>query len=429
MQETSDPQALRYLPGERQWLRSALLADQDGILTATRPRLARLARARGVERHDIDDVVQETLLEAWIHLDRLHAPAGFHSWIDEICRNICRRAARRRELDLRRYRSLVQPSSATDYGKEAEEADLLAADAHDPLEELNRQDLVQLLDRALGLLPPATRQIVEMCYLLELPHSEIAARLSLSRSALDVRLHRARSHLRQALHGPLRREAEALGVNLDEALAEGWQRTRLWCPLCACHRLEGCFLVPGADQEPNLHLRCPDCSRCYNQDTVHSMGMVRLSGTHSFRPAWKRTMQGLTDRVMQALEKGLHPCLRCGQPALIRVEGGDTETALLPGPRNREACPYSLWIHMHCTHCGNDIDGHGNLPSVDQLVYWSHPRSQQFLLQHPRWSSEPGRLVEYDGEPAIHFRIADMESSDHLTILAHRQTLRVLTIS
>ena len=70
MQKTIEPPVRQCLPNERQWLRSALLADQDGILTATRLRLARIARARGIEPHVVDDVVQETLLEAWSHRDR-----------------------------------------------------------------------------------------------------------------------------------------------------------------------------------------------------------------------------------------------------------------------------------------------------------------------------------------------------------------------
>ncbi len=431
MQKIVEPPVQQCLPGERQWLRSALLADQDGILTATRLRLARIARARGVEPHTIDDVVQETLLEAWSHLDRLHSPAGFHFWVDEICRNICRRAAHRRELDMLRHVPLLQPSDGEGFA----EADLLAADVPDPLEELSRQDLVLLLDRALGVLSPATRQIVEMCYLLELPRSEVAARLSLSSSALDVRLHRARRDLRHMLHGPLRQDAEALGLVLDEALAEGWQQTRLWCPLCAHHRLEGLFLAREAEDGPNLHLRCPDCSQRYQQDTVHSMGLVNLSGLHSFRPAWKRTMQGLSDRVIQALLQDQHPCLYCGKSASIQVKSRNTETDSYRScqdvplyPNSYEMNPSPFWVSLHCTHCGQR-DASGDVPSVDQLVYWSHPLTRQFLQQYPHWSSEPGKPVEYAGEPAIHFQIADVESSNHLTVLAHRQTLRVMTVS
>ena len=79
---------------ERERLRSALLADQDGILTSNRKRLARIAHARGIVPDAVDDVVQETLAEAWRTLDRLHSPIGFSFGLDEICRNICRRVAR-----------------------------------------------------------------------------------------------------------------------------------------------------------------------------------------------------------------------------------------------------------------------------------------------------------------------------------------------
>lgn len=428
MQKNLDILGQQCLPGERQWLRSALLTDQDGMLTATRLRLTRLARARGVDPHVVDDVVQETLLEAWSHLERLYAPAGFHAWIDEICRNICRRATHKRKIDLLRNASLPRSFSVGEHQASDEEGDLLtnlpAPDSFDPLEELSRQDLMVLLDQALGALPQATRQVVEMCHLLELPHSEVAARLDISISALDTRLHRARHQLRQILSGPLRRSAEEFGLALDEAVVEGWQETRLWCPLCACHRLQGCFQhVEGEVEGPNLHLRCPDCSQRYGQDTVHSMGLVSLANLHSFRPAWKRTMQGLADRMVQALPQGLHPCVYCGESALVQVQGSDTEATLSPPG------PYPFWIHMYCVHCGRDVDASGDVPSVDQLVYWSHPLTRQFLQQHPRLRSEPGRLVEHDGETALRFQIADLESTEHVTVLTHRQTLRVLTLT
>ena len=61
-----------------------------------------------------------------------------------------------------------------------------------------------LLDHALGSLSSSARELVELCYLVELPQREVAARLDLSLSALEARLHRARQHLRQVLNGPLR---------------------------------------------------------------------------------------------------------------------------------------------------------------------------------------------------------------------------------
>src|SRR5579864_132750 len=95
--------------GERQRLQAALLTDKEGLLQAVRPRLLRLAQLRGVAPDSIDDVVQETLLEAWKHLDRLQSLEGFHAWVDEICRNVCRRYARKMQTDLLRYVPLLNP--------------------------------------------------------------------------------------------------------------------------------------------------------------------------------------------------------------------------------------------------------------------------------------------------------------------------------
>jgi RNA polymerase sigma factor (sigma-70 family) len=411
---------------ELQRLKEALLSDKGGQLSAICSRLARIAQARGVAPDAIDDVVQETLLEAWNHLHRLYAPEGFQAWIEEICRNVCRRYAHRHTVELLRSAPLSWPDSALVHEHDREEINLLAAlpadHMSDPLEELCRQDMVLLLDRALGLLPPQTRQLVEMCHLLELPHPEVAACLSISTGTLETRLHRARRQLRQLLSGPLHNEAEAFGLALDQEIAEGWRETRLWCPLCARHRLQGCFMRPEASQGPNLHLRCPDCSQRYKQDTMHSMGLVSLAGLSSFRPAWKRAMQGMSDLMLQALAQGQYPCLCCGKPASIQVTYRGTETS-------SSLTPYPFWTHWHCEHCGESMDSNGDIPSVDQLVYWSHPHTRQFIQQHPRWSSEPGTLLDYNGQQAIRFHIADVESADHLTVLAHRQTLQVLTLS
>jgi hypothetical protein len=84
--------------------------------------------------------------------------------------------------------------------------------------------------------------------------------------------------------------------------------------------------------------------------------------------------------------------------------------------------PYQFWVKWHCPQCG------GGASSADDLVYWSHPLAEHFIMQHPRWISEPDRPVEYAGQPAIRFQMADMTSTERLTILAHRQTLQVLAI-
>lgn len=76
-----------------------------------------------------------------------------------------------------------------------------------------------LLDRAMSYLPDSARDAVELCYLAELPQAEAAARLGMTISALETRLHRARKQLRQVLNGALRADAESFGLALEPAMA------------------------------------------------------------------------------------------------------------------------------------------------------------------------------------------------------------------
>ncbi len=425
MQETIEGLEQQGLPGEHQRLRSALLTDQNGMLTATLLRLARIARARGVDSSAIDDVVQQTLLEAWSHLGRLTSPAGFQVWIDEICRNICRRYARFRQTNLLRNVPLPRSYQDTESTSNGEDTSPLTnipdPDTPDPLDVLSQQELALLLDRALGLLPQETRQVVEMCHLLESPHSEVAGRLGISVGALQTRLHRARRHLRQVLSGPLYEEAAAFDLVAEQEDDGKWVETRLWCSYCGRCHLQGSFVEAEPGGNVNLHLRCPGCSQHYGLDTVHSMGLVSLGKLRSFRPAWKRTMQGLSELVLLGLHQGEQPCPWCGSPTSIQIAGAEAAADDAPA-----LGPYHFWIRWLCAHCGVPVCPPGNLPSVDQVVYCHYPQAREFMAQHPRWHSTTETALEYAGQPAICFQITDAGSAENLIILAHRHTLRVL---
>ncbi len=315
----------------------------EAALVAARPRLLRLARLRGVPADVAEDVVQETLLEAWRCVDRLYDPTGIHRWLDEICRNICRRYARGHALD-QRHAHLPIPAPDDD-GDDATTAllnDIPDSDAPDPIEELTRQDMALLLDRALGLLPEGARELVELCYLRELPQREATDRLGLSLSALEARLHRARRQLRALFNGPLRGEAEAFGLALDDECAQGWRETRLWCTLCGQRRLSGMFIVQP-DGSVNLHMRCADCEQRsglsdIDSSTVHSKGLIRLDGLRSFRPAWKRTMQGTAQQFTQALRAGAYRCPFCGAPATLQLVDKAQMATLPTGTFRQMAC-------------------------------------------------------------------------------------------
>jgi hypothetical protein len=181
-------------------------------------------------------------------------------------------------------------------------------------------------------------------------------------------------------------------------------------------------------------MRCPACEQHYGlvdtqSNNVHSKGLVRLDGTQSFRPAWKRTMQAMSRLLLGMLRPGGQLCLYCGMPARVRliekthVLQSNGAMTLPPGLVRQ---PASFWMWWDCPRCGLGPGAGGEFFAASELVYWSNARTQQFMRERPRWISNPELLVEYQGQPAIRFQMADVTSAARLTVLAHRETLQTL---
>ncbi len=113
-----------------------------------------------------EDLAQETLFEAWRNAHKLDDLSGAERWVNAIARNVCRRWARRQGVQRSHLSVLTQPDEI--------------ADDLDLGRDLERGELVDLLDRALALVPEPTRSILVARYLEETSHAEIAERLGLS---------------------------------------------------------------------------------------------------------------------------------------------------------------------------------------------------------------------------------------------------------
>src|SRR5215472_9355481 len=126
-------------PQVEQWMASA------------RPRLLRLARAQGVAVEVADDVVQETLLEAWRHLDTLSAPDGFNHWLSAICLNVCKRYARSQRRLAQREVPFYSLARVDEGGtsQTLQPPDFPDPLGMDPAEEMEHEDWETLVDHAL----------------------------------------------------------------------------------------------------------------------------------------------------------------------------------------------------------------------------------------------------------------------------------------
>ena len=161
-------------------LEAALLSADE------RNRLERLCTQLTADRIAADDLVQETLLTAWQRRNQVTDLAGLSAWLATIARN--------------HYRHWVRSQRRRQQYVMAADEDALARIAItdiDLLAELDRAQLVTLLDRAMTHLPAATQTLLIHHYLDEIPQAELAAQMGINSGAVAGRLHRGKEMLRR----------------------------------------------------------------------------------------------------------------------------------------------------------------------------------------------------------------------------------------
>src|SRR2546422_1531888 len=138
--------------------------------------------------HSTEDVVQESVLQAMLNLDRLRQPSSFGPWLAGIALNLSRRIVRRQQRDGFSWEALMGGGArvAIDPGESPEELALSA-------------DLSRQVGQAIDALPSGQREAVTAFYLAGLTCSEAAELLRVDARAVKSRLHRARSALRRRL--------------------------------------------------------------------------------------------------------------------------------------------------------------------------------------------------------------------------------------
>ena len=131
---------------------------------------------------DVDDVVQEVFLAAYLNLKGFRGQCLVRTWLFAITLNKCRSHRRRQRLHL------------TAMSRVAEDKAALRPSGPDG-------ESLQAVRRALDRLPGRYREPAVLWYLEELPTDQICQVLGVSRNTLYVRLARARERLKGLLAG------------------------------------------------------------------------------------------------------------------------------------------------------------------------------------------------------------------------------------
>jgi len=139
-------------------------------------------------QEDAEDVLIEALLKAYRNLDSLRESSAFRAWLAQIGRRVCWQLRQREAL-----LPIIQLSAMENEGE------ALAANAPSAETQAARQEMKQMIQRAIESLPLRERKVYQLREVEELPGEQVARRLGISVAAMKSRLHRARANLRQYL--------------------------------------------------------------------------------------------------------------------------------------------------------------------------------------------------------------------------------------
>jgi RNA polymerase sigma-70 factor, ECF subfamily len=160
--------------------------------------------------HEAEDLVQETLLRAWLRLESFEGRSSLRAWLYKIATNACLdaldRKKSRRTLPTRKFaptdpNSQISPASTEPIWLEPYPDEwLVDAEIGPETHYLTSESVTLAFLAALQSLPPRQRAVLILKDVLDWPASDVAEMTGLTTSAVNSALHRARVTLSNNYH-------------------------------------------------------------------------------------------------------------------------------------------------------------------------------------------------------------------------------------
>jgi RNA polymerase sigma-70 factor (ECF subfamily) len=149
----------------------------------------------GVDRLQLDELVQETLFQALRSLPNFKGASRLRTWLYGVARNV---AYKFHQSETRQSAHAPDDMDAIQYRERS--SPCLAEARSDPRESTIRRERHDVVHRALETLPEHYREVIQLRNLDERTTDEAAQDIGITNVNTRVRLHRARKTLREALH-------------------------------------------------------------------------------------------------------------------------------------------------------------------------------------------------------------------------------------
>jgi RNA polymerase sigma-70 factor (ECF subfamily) len=166
------------------------------------------ATALGVVKNpaEAEEVVQETFLSAFEHLDGFRGDAKFSTWLFRVATNHALMKLRKKKPESRGDAADLEPifAAARDRSEGTSPFDALSQWARRPDEAADAVEVQGALSSALAALPDEDRALLLLRSIDELSHDSLAEMFETTVPAIKSRLHRTRLLLRTLLDDRLR---------------------------------------------------------------------------------------------------------------------------------------------------------------------------------------------------------------------------------
>jgi len=143
-------------------------------------------------RHEAEDIVQETFLRVYRNLDRYDDKQKFSTWIYRIATNLCIDRLRKRKPTYSLDAEMNDQEGIDGYS-------IIPSDNVTPETELLLSETQSMIYEAIDSLPVKYRSVMILRYLQDLSLQEISDVLDMPVTTIKTRVHRGREFLRKKL--------------------------------------------------------------------------------------------------------------------------------------------------------------------------------------------------------------------------------------
>jgi RNA polymerase sigma-70 factor (ECF subfamily) len=164
----------------------------EALLAPNLPSVRRFVQTRLRTPDHADDVIQQTLLQAFIHRDQLRASSKFRSWLRSIAMN-----------QVRMFFRTGRPTISLDEFTQIDSRD----SGPSPLTRVEETERLEWLQAGMDALSDRDRETIRLCDLEGMSLTETAEAFEISKSATKSVHFRARQRLACALRSSERRPA------------------------------------------------------------------------------------------------------------------------------------------------------------------------------------------------------------------------------